>query len=82
MRFLFRRSRYRVLDSDLEIVTSVLCSGYFILADLFFWSLLLTFLTIPLHQSLIFAIFIFTSSYVFGASLYLLLKKWLGEKPD
>lgn len=79
MRHLVRRAHFRISEADLAIVESVLFSGWFILIDLFFLSLLLTIMTYSLHLSIIAAIFIFLATYSFGVVLYYLLKKWLGN---
>ncbi|KAB2338190.1 hypothetical protein F7731_01065 [Cytobacillus depressus] len=77
MRFLFRKAKYHLHESDLELVEEVLGSGTFVLVDLFFWSLLITFLTISLHFSYLWGLFIFFSSYIFGACLFCIIRKWL-----
>ncbi|MFE8695796.1 hypothetical protein ACFYKT_05390 [Cytobacillus sp. FJAT-53684] len=82
MRFLIRRTKYRMHESDLQLVEEVMCSGSFILIDLFFWSTLMTLMTLSLHYSLLGSALVFTSSYLFGAILYFSLKKWLGEPQD
>ncbi|WP_066299695.1 hypothetical protein [Bacillus sp. FJAT-29937] len=79
MRFLFRRAKYHLQESDLEPVETVLGSGYFVIVDLFFWSLLITFMTMSLHFSLVWGSIIFFTSYMFGGVLYMTLRKWLGD---
>ncbi|MBY0122701.1 hypothetical protein [Bacillus sp. S/N-304-OC-R1] len=82
MRFLFRRAKYHLQESDLEAVEEVLGSDYFIFIDLFFWSLFISILTMSLHFSFLWGSFIFLGSYSFGAGLYFILRKWLGDQPD
>ncbi|WNS73917.1 hypothetical protein RRV45_13420 [Bacillus sp. DTU_2020_1000418_1_SI_GHA_SEK_038] len=79
MRFLFRKAKYHLQESDLQSVEAILGSGYFILVDLFFWSLLITFLTMSLHFSFLWGSIIFVASYLFGGGLFFILRKWLGE---
>ncbi len=79
MRHFVRRDRFQVTDPELELVETVLFSGFFILIDLFFFSLLFTFMTMPIHSSIIGAIFVFLSFYSLGACLYLFLRKWLHD---
>ncbi|MFJ8218701.1 hypothetical protein [Bacillus cereus] len=77
MRLLYKRLKYSELESELQLVESVLTSGYFILLDLLFVSFLLMVLTFPLHHSFFMAIVIFVSSYIICGSVFLLLRKWL-----
>ncbi|KOP83131.1 hypothetical protein ACFFHH_07690 [Cytobacillus solani] len=79
MRFLYRRAKYRTHELDTKVVEDVLSSDFFIFIDLFFWSLLMTLLTLSLHFSLLGACTIFISSYIFGASLHLFLRRWMKE---
>ncbi|MCE0554418.1 hypothetical protein LQK80_24280 [Bacillus thuringiensis] len=51
MRLLYKRLKYSELESELQLVESVLSSGYFILLDLIFVSFLLMVLTFSMHHS-------------------------------
>jgi hypothetical protein len=79
MRYLFRKSKYQVNESDIQAVVDILSSGTFIFIDLFFWAMLFTLMTLTVHASIWGAFFIFVSSYVFGASLFLLLRRYFKE---
>ncbi|MBP2241259.1 hypothetical protein J2Z40_001821 [Cytobacillus eiseniae] len=79
MRFRYRRANIQMQESDRQLIEEVLSSETFILIDLFFWSLLMTLMTFTIHYTLIGAILIFISSYVFGISLFYSLKRWLRE---
>nr|WP_265621388.1 hypothetical protein [Bacillus paramycoides] len=69
--------KYSELEAELQLVESVLSSGYFILLDIFFMSSLLTVLTFSLHHSFLAAFFIFISSYIACSCIFFLLRKWL-----
>ncbi|MGE7882162.1 hypothetical protein [Bacillus sp. NPDC094077] len=77
MRLLYKRLKYSELESELQLVESVLSSGYFILLDLLFLSFLLMVLTFSLHHSFFMAIIIFVGSYISCGSVFFLLRKWL-----
>ncbi|WP_338139615.1 hypothetical protein [Bacillus paramycoides] len=77
MRLLYKRLKYSELEAELQLVESVLSSGYFILLDIFFMSSLLTVLTFSLHHSFLAAFFIFISSYIACSCIFFLLRKWL-----
>ncbi|EOO14698.1 MULTISPECIES: hypothetical protein [Bacillus cereus group] len=77
MRLLYKRLKYSELEAELQLVESVLSSGYFILLDIFFLSSLLTVLTFSLHHSFLVAFFTFISFYIVCSSIFFLLRKWL-----
>nr|WP_229192277.1 hypothetical protein [Bacillus cereus] len=77
VRSLYKRLKYSELESELQLVESVLSSGYFILLDLIFVSFLLMVLTFSMHHSFFIAIVTFVSSYIICGSVFLLLRKWL-----
>lgn len=74
MRFMFRRGSDKQLQTDLKIVQDTLQSGYFLLIDLFFWALLLTIFTKPVHHSLPLMVIVYFSYYVAGVCIFLLLR--------
>ncbi|RWS42101.1 hypothetical protein EKA14_16790 [Bacillus mycoides] len=77
MRLLYKRLKYSELEAELQLVESVLSSGYFILLDIFFLSSLLAVLTFSLHHSFLVAFFTFISSYIVCSIIFFLLRKWL-----
>ncbi|WP_338447936.1 hypothetical protein R4Z09_16990 [Niallia oryzisoli] len=79
MRFMFKRAAREELQTDLNIVQQTLNSGYFMLIDLLFWSLLLTIFTTPAHHSFLMAVIIFFGYYISGISIFLLLRSLLKE---
>lgn len=76
MRFMYKRAADEDLQADLKIVQDTLNSGYFILIDLLFWAFFLTIFTTTAHHSIKLAIIFFTSYYISGVGLFLLLRSW------
>ncbi len=74
MRFMFKRAASEDLQNDLNNVLDILNSGYLIFIDLLFWALLLTIFTTPSHRSFLLAVIIYVSYYVFGISIFLILR--------
>ncbi|WP_428908436.1 hypothetical protein [Niallia sp. Krafla_26] len=74
MRFRFKRGLEEELQTDLKTVQDTLQSGYFMLIDLFFWALLLTVFTKPVHHSIQWIIIVFFGYYIMGVCLFLLLR--------
>lgn len=79
MRFLYKRISDKELQSHFEMVQDVVNSIYFVLIDLFLIGLFLSIFTMHVHQSIKLAIFIFIAFYVFGVTIYLLLRKWIKD---
>ncbi|KON87511.1 hypothetical protein AF332_12180 [Sporosarcina globispora] len=82
MRLLFGRVRYRGIDYDLNIISNILCSSFFVFIDIFFLSLILAIFTFAIHQSITISSLIFTGCYTFCFSIFMVLKKWLRDQPD
>lgn len=79
MKFIFKRVVDKEMQTHLNMVQETLNSGYFILIDLLFWSFFLSVVTANSHHSLKIALLIFVCFYLFGAALYLILKKWIKD---
>jgi hypothetical protein len=80
MRYLYKRVPDEELQSHLKMVEEVVNSVYFIMIDLLFCGLFLSIFTWSVHHSIKISIFIFIGFYLFGVSIYLLLKKWLKDE--
>ena len=79
MRYLHKRVPDEELQSHFKMVEDVVNSVYFILIDLLICGLFLSMFTFSVHHSIKISIFIFIGFYLFGVSIYLLLKKWLRD---
>ncbi|MBB6444608.1 hypothetical protein [Bacillus benzoevorans] len=79
MRFLHKRVPEEELQTHFKMLEDVVNSVYFILIDLFFCGLFLSMFTLSVHHSIKISILIFIGFYLFGVSIYLLLKKWLKD---
>ncbi|PLR98904.1 hypothetical protein [Bacillus sp. T33-2] len=77
MRFLYRRGSFDDLRKELHDVQNAMASEKFIMVDLFFYALLFALLTYPAGSGYFLFAVIFSIVYLSGASLYLLLRKWL-----
>nr|WP_295973991.1 hypothetical protein [uncultured Bacillus sp.] len=81
MRFMYKRIPNDELKSHFNMVQDVVNSIYFILLDLLFYGLFLLMFTLFASRSILLSILIFIGFYLFGLSIYFLLKKWLKDKP-
>ena len=82
MKFIYKRTSFEDLQSDLKMVQDTLNSGYFIMIDLLFWALFLTIFSPPAQHSIRMAFMIFIGFYVSGLFLFMLLRgclKRIGE---
>lgn len=75
MRFLYKRPNINDVNEELELVLDVLMSDFFIVMDLFWYSLMFTLFLFPVLNSLIFALVFFMGCYIFFLSLYFIIFK-------
>ncbi|WML47782.1 hypothetical protein RCG23_20990 [Neobacillus sp. PS3-34] len=70
MRFLFKRPKMEEISEELESVLNVMQSGLFVYIDLIVYSLIFSFLLLPILHSLKSDVLFFVCIYIFFSSLY------------
>ena len=75
MRFLIKRPHMKEISKELEVVMDVLMSDFFIMFDLFWFSVIFTILLFPIFPSIVSAILFFASSYGFFSFIYFIVFK-------
>lgn len=81
MRFLIKRPHMKEISQELEVVMEVLMSDFFILFDLFWFSVIFTVFLFPVFPSIISSILFLAGSYGFFSFIYfVVIKRTMRDK--
>lgn len=80
MRFRYKRPKMSDVSAELETVIDVMLSDWFIVMDLFWYSLIFTLFMFPVLHTVPVSILFFLSSYVFFNVLFFFVFKKVRKK--